>query len=70
VARLRSWFNHLATEDYLRPLIQQQNDYNAALHEAIEALARQRRTTDAAIACQGLLLAKLLARTGYDRHLR
>lgn len=59
VARARAWLNRVATEDYLRPLIQQQNDYNAALAEAISALARQRRTTDAAIMCQAMLLAKL-----------
>lgn len=60
VARLRTWINRLATETYVRPLIQQQNDYNAAIHEAITALTRQRHTTDAAILCQGMLLAKLL----------
>lgn len=60
VARLRTWFNRIATESYVRPLIQQQNDYNAAMAELGQALARQRRTTDAAILCQGVLLAKLL----------
>jgi GT2 family glycosyltransferase len=60
-ARARTWLNRVATEAYLRPLLQQQNDYNAALHEAIAALARQRHTTDAAILCQGMLLAKLLS---------
>lgn len=60
LARLRTWLNHVTTEDYLRPLIQQQNDYNAALAELGRALARQRRTTDAAIVCQGVLLAKMV----------
>ncbi len=60
VATLRAWWNRIATETYLRPLIQQQNDYNAALVELAQALARQRRTTDAAIVCQGMLLAKML----------
>ncbi len=60
VARLRTWLNRLTTEAYLRPLIQQQNDYNAALAELGNALARQRRACDAAILCQGMFLAKLL----------
>ncbi len=60
VARLRTWLTRLATEAYLRPLIQQQNDYNAALAELGAALARQRRACDAAIFCQGMFLAKLL----------
>jgi GT2 family glycosyltransferase len=59
-ARLRGWLNRISVEEYLRPLIQQQNDYNAALAELAQALERQRRTTDAAIACQGALLAKML----------
>lgn len=61
VARLRGLINRIATEDYVRPLIQQQNDYNAALAELAGALERQRRTADAAIVCQGALLAKLLS---------
>lgn len=61
-ARLRGWLNRIATEAYLRPLIQQQNDYNAALAELALALERQRRTADAAVACQGALLAKTLSR--------
>lgn len=60
VARLRTWLNHMTTEEYLRPLIQQQNNYNAALAELGQALARQRRTTDAAILCQGMFLAKMI----------
>ena len=60
VATLRAWWNRIATETYLRPLIQQQNDYNAALVEMAQALARQRRTADAAIVCQAMLLAKML----------
>lgn len=62
VARLRGWLNRLATEAYLRPLIQQQNDFNASLVELTTALERQRRTADGAVLCQGVLLAKLLAR--------
>jgi len=62
VAHLRTWINRLVTEEYMQPLVQQQNDYNAALHEAINALARQRRTTDAAVLCQAMLLAKFLSR--------
>jgi O-antigen biosynthesis protein len=62
VARLRTLWNRIATETYLRPLIQQQNDYNAALAELGQALVRQRRSTDAAILCQGMLLAKRLGR--------
>jgi hypothetical protein len=65
VAQARSWINRLVTEAYVRPLIQQQNDYNAALGEAIVALARQRRTADAAIVCQGMLLAKFLGPTSH-----
>ena len=60
VARLRGWVNRLTTAAYMRPIVQQQNDYNATLAEAVGALARQRRTTDAAIVCQGMLLAKFL----------
>lgn len=63
VARLRTLWNRIATETYLRPLIQQQNDYNAALAELGQALARQRRTADAAILCQAMLLAKMLGST-------
>lgn len=63
VATLRTLWNRIATETYLRPLIQQQNDYNAAIAELGQALARQRRTTDAAILCQAMLLAKNLRRT-------
>lgn len=60
VARLRTWLSKIVQEEYLRPLIQQQNDYNAAVAEAVQAMERQRRATDAAIVCQGMLLAKLL----------
>lgn len=63
LARLRTLWNRIATETYLRPLIQQQNDYNAALAELGQALERQRRTTDAAILCQAMLLAKVLGGT-------
>lgn len=62
VAQARSWINRLVTASYMRPIVQQQNDYNAALAEAIGTLARQRRTTDAAIVCQSMLLAKFLGR--------
>ena len=68
VARLRTLWNRTATETYLRPLIQQQNDYNAAIAELGQALARQRRATDAAILCQGMLLAKALQRTKEQRN--
>lgn len=61
LARLRRLWNGVATEEYLRPLLQQQNDFNAALVELGTALERQRRTADAAILCQGMLLAKVLA---------
>ncbi|HEX6289875.1 MAG TPA: glycosyltransferase family 2 protein [Herpetosiphonaceae bacterium] len=60
VAALRTWWNRIATETYLRPLIQQQNDYNASLAELARALERQRRAADAAIVCQGMVLAKVL----------
>jgi GT2 family glycosyltransferase len=60
VAMLRTWWNRIATETYLRPLIQQQNDYNAALAEVAQALVRQRHATDAAIVCQAMVLAKML----------
>lgn len=59
VARLRTWLNRLSTEAYLRPLIQQQNDYNQALTDFATAIARQRRAADAALLCQGMLLAKI-----------
>lgn len=60
VARLRQWWNQVATEGYIRPLLQQQNDLNASLVELGVALERQRRTTDGAILCQGMLMAKVL----------
>jgi GT2 family glycosyltransferase len=60
LARLRRRWNSLATEAYLRPILQQQNDFNAALVELGTALERQRRTADAAILCQGMLLARVL----------
>lgn len=60
LAGLRGWLNRITTENYLRPLIQQQNDYNAALAELADALERQRRTSDAAVLCQAVLLAKAL----------
>ena len=59
VARLRRWWNSMVTEEYLRPLIQQQNDFNATLVEVVRALERQRRTSDGAVLCQGMLLAKV-----------
>jgi GT2 family glycosyltransferase len=61
VARLRRWITSLATEEYLRPIIQQQNDFNATLVELAVALERQRRTTDAAVLLQGMFLAKVFA---------
>ena len=61
LALLRGWWNRLATEEYLRPIIQQQNDLNATLVELTTALERQRRTTDGAVLCQGMFLAKVLA---------
>ncbi len=67
VSRLRTWFNRVATEEYLRPLIQQQNDYNAAVAELAMALERQRRASDAAVLCQGMFLAKLLDK-GSSQH--
>ena len=60
VARVRGWWNKLATEEYVRPILQQQNDFNATLVELVHALERQRRTADAAVLCQGMLLAKTL----------
>ena len=60
VARVRQWWNRVATEEYLRPIIQQQNDLNATMVELAHTLERQRRTTDAAILCQGMLLAKVM----------
>lgn len=63
VARARTWLSRIVTEEYLRPLIQQQNDYNATVAELAVALARQRRATDAAIACQAMLLAKQIHRS-------
>ncbi|MBA3943697.1 MAG: glycosyltransferase family 2 protein [Herpetosiphonaceae bacterium] len=59
-AALRTIWNRIATEAYLRPLLQQQNDYNAALLDLATALERQRRTADGAVLAQGMLLAKLL----------
>lgn len=58
--RLRAAWNRIATESYLRPILQQQNDYNAALHDLAIALTRQRRTTDGAVLAQAMLLAKVL----------
>ncbi|GAC1366644.1 MAG: hypothetical protein NVSMB42_26740 [Herpetosiphon sp.] len=58
VAVFRSLINCLATETYLRPLLQQQNDFNAAVNELAMTVERQRRATDAAILAQGMLLAK------------
>ncbi len=60
VARARRWWNKIATEEYLRPIVQQQNDLNATLVEIVQSLERQRRTADAAVLCQGMLLAKTL----------
>lgn len=60
VVRLRQWWNRVATEEYLRPLIQQQNDFNATITQLSRALERQRRTADGAVLCQGMLLAKIL----------
>jgi len=60
VARARGWWNKIATEEYLRPIVQQQNDLNATLVELAQGLERQRRTADAAVLCQGMLLAKTL----------
>lgn len=61
LARLRGWWNSLATEEYLRPIIQQQNDFNMSVIELATALERQRRATDGAVLCQGMLLAKVFA---------
>ena len=63
VAALRTTWNRIATESYLRPLIQQQNDYNAALRDLAHALARQRRTSDGAALMQGVLWAKMMYET-------
>ncbi len=60
VTALRTIWNRVATEAYIRPLLQQQNDYNAALLELATALEHQRRTADGAVLAQGMLLAKLL----------
>ncbi len=37
VAQARAWVNRLVTEAYVRPIVQQQNDYNSALGEEIGA---------------------------------
>lgn len=66
VACLRTWLTRLATEAYLRPLIQQQNDFNAAVVELARALERQRRAGDAALLCQSVLLAKCLRAASAD----
>jgi len=60
LARLRSALVKLVTEEYVRPLVQQQNDFNASVVELATALERQRRTADCAALCQGMLLAKVL----------
>ncbi len=64
VAQVRAWWNAIATVEYVRPLVQQQNDFNASLVELATALERQRRTTDGAVLCQGMLLAKVLLHDG------
>ena len=64
VARMRELLSRLVLADYVRPLTQQQNDFNASAAELLAALVerteRQRRSADAAIACQAMLLAKVL----------
>ena len=61
LARLRNLALQLTgVVDYLRGVVQDQNDTNRAVAEALVALARQRRAADAAIVLQGLLLAKVL----------
>lgn len=60
LARLRGWIVGLGSEEYLRPILQQQNDFNASVAELAVALERQRRTVDGATLCQGVLLAKVI----------
>lgn len=61
VAWLRTTLLRIVAGDVLRDSVQQQNDANQALLEAIQALGRQRRATDAAVLAQGMLLAKIFA---------
>lgn len=67
VARVRRWLSRIVVEEYARPLTQQQNDFNASVADLAVALERQRRATDAAIACQGMLLAKLIRRSANEK---
>ncbi len=60
IAKLRNGLLRLASADYIRGLVQAQNDTNQAVLEAIQALQRQRRAADAAVLAQGMLLAKAL----------
>jgi len=57
---IRNGLLRLATRDFIVPIVQAQNDTNAALLESIQALSRQRRAADATILLQGMLLAKSL----------
>ncbi|XSG74687.1 glycosyltransferase family 2 protein [Herpetosiphon llansteffanensis] len=57
---IRNGLLRLATRDFVVPIVQAQNDANAALLESIQALSRQRRAADATILLQGMLLAKSL----------
>lgn len=60
IAKIRNSILRLATHDYVAPIVQAQNDTNLSTHEAIRALIRQRRASDAAVLLQGMLLAKIM----------
>jgi GT2 family glycosyltransferase len=60
VAWLRNAWLGLAAADYIKPIVQAQNDANMAATEAIRALVRQRRAADAAVLLQGMMLAKVV----------
>lgn len=62
IARLRERLNNLSTRWYVRPILQQQVDYNASVARALREISHQLTELEARVGVQSLLVAGLLSK--------
>lgn len=64
IVRAREMINNLSTRWYVRPILQQQVDYNASMARTVREISRQLMELEARVAVQSLLTAGLVSRHG------
>jgi GT2 family glycosyltransferase len=66
IARVREQITNLSTRWYVRPILQQQVDYNASVARALREMSRQLAELEARVGVQALLSTELLSERGTD----